>query len=163
MSNKFIPKAYAVVQQNGYDTKKMSKDEVVDKFNEITKNDATPKEKERMQELGIEDKPKIVKGIIFKSNDDIKANKFTDFMDKGFSKLDDGVYLYHWTSGKPHQEVEKEIGDKYEISEPEAFATSSIGNKLDTYDFNRLEKYSKYKNEFIDKGKKLFEVRDTTE
>ena len=60
MSN-FIGLAYAVVKQAGYNTNKMSTDEVVDKYNELQKKtgqkEATPKEQQRLQELGIEDKP----------------------------------------------------------------------------------------------------------
>lgn len=62
MSN-FIGLAYAVVKQAGYNTNKMSTDEVVDKYNELQKKtgqkEATPKEQQRLQELGIEDKPKM--------------------------------------------------------------------------------------------------------
>lgn len=67
MSN-FIGLAYAVVKQAGYNTNKMSTDEVVDKYNELQKKtgqkEATPKEDEKLRRLKTTEQIRKVKPYI---------------------------------------------------------------------------------------------------
>lgn len=108
------------------------------------------------------EKPTLLKGLVFKLKDKITENKFTDFIDEDYAKLDDDTYIYFWNNGNMHQDTENKIASKYKIDNAEYFATSlNYAGELDVYDFDRLRAYKKYSSEIEDKAKKLFEVNRT--
>ena len=108
-------------------------------------------------------KPSLLKGVIFNSQDKITDNKFTDFINEDYAKLDDETYMYFWNNGKAHQEVEDEIKSKYKIENEEGFATSlNFNGELDVYDIdNNFNKHKRYAKDIEYKAKKLFETNRT--
>lgn len=143
MSN-FIGLAYAVVKNAGIDTSKMSPNEVVDKYNELQKKtggkEATPREQQRMQELGIEDKPTKKGGV---DNQDRKRKTSKVNHEKAIKELSSDKYpdgTYDIESKQPieyedgYQVTFCQIGDNYTEDEHarlcEEFLKESTDDKI---------------------------------
>lgn len=100
----------------------------------------------------------LIKGIIFKNSKPLSVSRFSDFIGEGTAKLDNDVYVHFWHSGKAHEEVERSFPDAKNV---EYFATSYSFGALDTYDFDRLVKYGRFKGDLIRAATKYFKRSDS--
>lgn len=81
-----------------------------------------------------------VKGLIFQSDANIPAMSEFDF-DDGIYKVGNHTYILVFRSGT-HATKQKELEKKYKAKNFEAFSTSLVNDKVDTFDFRNLKRYS---------------------
>ena len=85
-----------------------------------------------------------IKGLIFTSDENVQSNskEITE-------KLDDNVYTTYWFDGSSHQTHEKSY-----MKNIFRWSASYINGKLDTFDLDRLNEYSKYRKQLIEIARK---------
>lgn len=81
-----------------------------------------------------------VKGLIFQSDANIPAMSEFDF-DDGLYKVGNHTYILVFRSGT-HATKQKELEKKYGAKNFEAFSTSLVNDKVDTFDFRNLKRYN---------------------
>lgn len=81
-----------------------------------------------------------VKGLIFQSDANIPAMSDFDF-DDGIYKVGNHTYILVFRSGT-HATKQKELEKKYNAKNFEAFSTSLVNDKVDTFDFRNLKRYN---------------------
>lgn len=100
------------------------------------------------------EKVSYVKGLIFQSDTDIPARSNLSF-EEGLYKVGINTYVLIFHSGT-HDTKQRELEKKYGAKNFESFSTSLIGDKIDTYDLRRLQKYSKVADALIAAATKYF-------
>lgn len=100
------------------------------------------------------EKVSYVKGLIFQSDTDIPARSNLSF-EEGLYKVGINTYVLIFHSGT-HDTKQRELEKKYGAKNFESFSTSLIGDKIDTYDLRRLQKYQKLIDGLIAAATKYF-------
>lgn len=100
------------------------------------------------------EKVSYVKGLIFQSDTDIPARSNLSF-EEGLYKVGIHTYVLIFHSGT-HDTKQRELEKKYDAKNFESFSTSLIGDKIDTYDLRRLQKYPKLIDGLIAAATKYF-------
>lgn len=107
------------------------------------------------------EKVSYVKGLIFQSDTDIPAKSNLSF-EEGLYKVGINTYVLIFHSGT-HDTKQRELEKKYSAKNFESFSTSLIGDKIDTYDLRRLQKYPKVADALIAAATKYFETTRMTD
>lgn len=107
------------------------------------------------------EKVSYVKGLIFQSDADIPARSNLSF-EEGLYKAGINTYVLIFHSGT-HDTKQRELEKKYGAKNFESFSTSLIGDKIDTYDLRRLQKYPKVADALIAAATKYFETTRMTD